>query len=128
MRTTFAMVAGDQTDALVLHDVTLYSIKSIKLSAVGPAFGWTLFFAPTAAAARENIVVIDSTATVPVNAGPNPAASGAVVNRAIDSCECIVPVSASGIPFDIRVTTSGKVGVGTIRIVWDFFDGISGLL
>lgn len=120
---SFAMVAGDQADALVFTFVpgnpSLEGprLHAVYLSADAPAFGWTLFFAPGAAAIEDNIVVLDSRAAIDVTP-VNPVAAP-VVNLS-SNCMRLVPMDVVGTPFTLRVTTTGKVGTGIIRIVWSW--------
>jgi hypothetical protein len=126
-REEVALAAGDQTDELVLAWPS-YSpsqngpeILSIYLSSAdGTAYDWTLFFAPTAAAIAEDVVVIAS-GEVGV-ADPDPSVGVDVANSRSE-CSRLVPF-ASGAPMPLRVTTSGKTGAGTIRIAWRWGDGM----
>jgi hypothetical protein len=117
MRTTFDMVAGDQTDALVLSSPQFYSISSVKLSGIGPAYSWTLYFAPAAAAAPIDIVVVDSGDVPETVVAPHTGIQ--VVSVALDCLQFLVPTDVNGVAMDLFVSTSGKVGTGRLRIVWD---------
>lgn len=123
---SFTMVAGDQADALVFQFPAAISpsaspiIQAITLSADAPAFGWVLYFAPAALAAQDDIVVLDSIATI-AETLVAPHGGTQVVNRNV-RCD-MFPVARAGlVPMGLRVTTSGKVGTGIIRIQWHWAD------
>lgn len=122
---SFTMVAGDQADALVFQFPAVPTpssgpvIQAITLSAVGPAFSWTLFFAPAVAAAAGDIVVLDSIAIAATVI--DPVAATPVVNRNL-RCKDYPVARLGSVPMGLRVTTSGKVGTGIIRIQWNWKD------
>lgn len=116
MRTTFDTAAGDQTDELILSNAGFYNLASVKLSSVGPAFTWTLYFAAAALASPLDIVVVDS-GDVPVTVVA-PHGGVQVVGVSLDCLQFIVPVGTNGQPFGLRMSTTGKVGVARVRLVW----------
>lgn len=129
--TQFPMVAGDQAGALVQAwsnanpaIVEGPSIHSIKISAAGPTFGITLYFAPLAASPAEDVVIVYSSAAIPVSL-VNPSGAIVVANASLDCLEYLVPRNTvAGVQsfMSLFVTTSGKVGVGVIRMQWKWGD------
>lgn len=131
--TIFDLPAGDAADALVIdfgvasplpisQDLVL-KIHSWALSVVGPAFLWTLYMAPTALAAAEDCVILDST-TVDVTPLAPQATATTVANR-IMVCPTIVwPGAPTSVATQLRVTTSGKGANGRLRVAWDWTPAI----
>lgn len=129
--TQFVMPAGDQASALVQAwsmsapaNTEGPSLHSVKISAAGPTFGITLYFAVAAASAAEDVVIVYSNAAIPVSL-VNPSGTITVANASMDCLEFLVPrnvIAAVPTPMSLFVTTTGKVGVGRIRMAWKIGD------
>lgn len=124
MRTIVDLAAGDRTDELVLSNASFYNLSSVKLTGIGPAFSWTLYFAPGAAATPVNIVVVDSGEVPETIVAPHSAIQ--VVSLSLDCLQFLVPRDVNGVPFGLRVSTSGKAAAARLYLAWDgvsFFGG-----
>lgn len=122
---TLTLPAGDQTDALLLTfpapTTSLVKIHSWWLSAAAPAFAWTLYLAAQAAEPdAQDVVILDSFAASDPTVTLTGVGGGVtVVNRSI-TCPggYLVPLLV-GTGTQLRVTTVGKGGVGTLRVAWE---------
>jgi hypothetical protein len=98
-------------------------LYGVWLSAQGPTFDWTLFYAQAAAEGdAEDIPILDSREDVPATLVDPTATSGEVINRSM-VCPEGEPVPRDTVanePMQLRVTTFGKTTPGTIRVGWDW--------
>lgn len=97
-------------------------VRKISISADGPTFGYTLFFAPAALAVANDIVVVGSRAEIDVTL-VNPSGVITVANANLN-CDMRVPrnLATTAIPMTLRLSTSGKVGTGIVRVTWSWGD------
>jgi len=122
------MAAGDVTDELVASWSTSTPlavngpfVRKVSISVAGPTFGYTLFFAPAAGAAADDIVIVGSRSAIDVTF-VNPSGAITVANANLN---CDMRVPRNGVlatPMTLRISTSGKAGAGTVRVTWSWGD------